>query len=64
MILFEFNPAIRLALLLMPTDWIYMPRAVFFKRMATIRIQIAAMITGVGMIPQKPPKNPKLPFLT
>ena len=57
MIRFELSPAIRLALLLMPTDWIYMPRAVFFSRIVITATQTAVITIGVGTGPRKLPKK-------
>ena len=51
MIFWEFRPAMRLAFLLMPTDWMYRPRALFFSTMVTTAMHTAAMIRGVGTGP-------------
>jgi hypothetical protein len=41
MIRLEFRPAMRLAFLLMPTDWMYIPIAVFFSTRETTMMQTA-----------------------
>ena len=41
----------RLALRLMPTDWMYMPMALFFSTTVITAMQMAAMMMGVGMGP-------------
>ena len=51
MIRLELRPAIRLAFLLIPTAWMYIPMAVFFSTTEATAIHTAAMMMGVGMGP-------------
>ena len=60
----ELSHAIRLALEFIPTDWIYIPRAVFLSISEMITIQMAVIIMGVGIGPAKDPKKAKDGFLT
>jgi hypothetical protein len=57
MILLEFRPEIRLAFALIPTDWTYMPRADFFRRIVITATQTAVITIGVGTGPRKLPKK-------
>ena len=61
---FELSPAIRLALALIPTDWIYIPNAVFLSTRDTTMIHIAVIIMGVGIGPRNAPMKANDGFLT
>ena len=61
---FELSPAIRLAFAFIPTDWMYMPSAVFLSITETTMIHTAVIMIGVGMGPTKAPINANEGFLT